>query len=143
MLVLDASIALTWCFDDEATPATEAVFQEVRDEGALVPWLWRIEVGAVLLQAERRGRIGADDVSRRLRLMGDLPIVTDAETLLNGWTSVLPLARAEKLTAYDAVYLELALRRGASLATLDAELARAAERRGVYLRLARADPSSL
>ena len=60
--VIDCSIALTWCFEDEASPETDALFEQVRDEGAVVPGLWRLELGNVLLQAEKRGRISASDV---------------------------------------------------------------------------------
>lgn len=131
MVVIDASIALAWCFDDEATPRTDELLIQVRDEGAIAPGLWRLELSNVLLQAERRGRIGADDVVRRLELIGALPIATDPETTQRAWRDVLTLARAERLTTYDASYLELAIRRRAPLLTLDRDLAEAARRRQV------------
>ena len=131
MVVIDASIALAWCFDDELTEATDALLDRVRDEGAITPGLWRPELGNVLLQAQRRGRIAAEDVARRLDLFAALPISTDPETTQRAWGETLTLARAERLTPYDASYLELAIRRGAPLLTLDEDLARAARRRDV------------
>ena len=130
-VVIDSSIALTWCFADEATPATDALFARVRDNGAEVPALWHLELANVLLQAERRGRIRADDAALRLELIADLPISVDQETVARAWLEILPIAREEGLTTYDATYLELAVRRRLPLLTKDNELARAAARRGV------------
>jgi predicted nucleic acid-binding protein len=129
--VVDSSIALTWCFEDEASAETDQLFERVRDDGAVVPGLWHLEVANVLLQAERRGRIGRADVARRLMLISHLPIATDQETTPRAWRETLSLARAENLTAYDAAYLELAERRGLPLMTRDNELGAAAMRLGV------------
>ena len=131
--VIDSSIALTWCFEDEASAETDALFERVRDEGAVVPGLWRLELGNVLLQAERRGRISAGDVAARLDLIAELPISVDPETADRAWRDILTLARAERLTVYDAAYLELAARRGFPLLTLDDDLAQAALRLGVVV----------
>jgi predicted nucleic acid-binding protein len=132
-LVLDCSVTVTWCFEDEATPETDALLERVRDEGATVPMLWQLEVANVLLQAERRGRLSAADVRTRLELIGTLPITTDDETSLRALTEVLALARMENLTTYDAAYLELAMRRGLPLATQDTALRDAAARVGVKI----------
>lgn len=129
--VIDASIALSWCFEDEATPATDRLFEQVRDAGAIVPGLWHLELGNVLLQAEKRGRISAGDVAVRLELIAELPISVDQETTARAWRDTLNLARAERLTNYDAAYLELALRRSLPPLTKDDDLARAARGRGV------------
>jgi len=85
----------------------------------------------VLLQAERRGRISTGDVTMRLDLIAQLPILTDQETTIRAWREILTLARAASLTTYDATYLELAMRRGLPLLTKDNELVRAAKRLGV------------
>jgi len=130
-LVVDASVALTWCFEDEASPATDAVLDQVKGEGAIVPSLWHLELGNVLLSAERRGRTIQGGVVARLALMAQLPITIDAETAGRAWREILALARAERLTAYDAAYLELAVRRGLPLATKDEALRGAAKRVGV------------
>ena len=132
--VIDASIALSWCFEDEATPETDRLFELVRDEGAVVPSLWHLELANVLLQAERRKRISAEDVATRLRLISVLPITTDRETSAKAWQDTLSIARVEGLTIYDAAYLELAIRLGVSLMTKDDQLAKAAKRRGVATR---------
>ena len=130
-LVIDASVTLAWIFADERTPQTTAIEEGVRTDGAVVPSLWALEVANILLQAEKRGRIGSADAAARLELLRALPIFVDSLSLDVAWRAVAPLARAEKLTAYDAAYLELAIRRGLPLATLDRELRIAAKRRGV------------
>jgi predicted nucleic acid-binding protein len=131
--VLDSSIALTWCFDDETSPDTERLLDRVRDEGAIVPGLWYVELGNVLLQAEKRGRITVSGVAGRLALLRDLPLTTDQETTARAWREILALARTEGLTTYDATYLELALRHGRPLLTKDKDLAAAARRLGVVV----------
>jgi predicted nucleic acid-binding protein len=129
--VLDCSVAVSWCFEDEAAEETDALLERARDEGAVVPSLWHLELGNVLLQAERRGRIHAADVTTRLALIGDLPILTDGETSLRALREILTLARAETLTTYDAAYLELSIRCGLPLATKDRSLQVAARRIGI------------
>ena len=129
--VVDSSIALTWCFDDEASSETDRLFEQVRDDGAIVPGLWHLELSNVLLQAERRGRISRADAATRLGLIADLPISVDQETTARAWRETLSLAREERLTTYEAAYLELAMRRGVSLMTRDGDLAGAAKRLGI------------
>lgn len=129
-VVLNSSIALTWCFEDEASPETDALFDRVSNDGAFVPALWHLELSNVLLQAEKRGRITAADVATRLQLIADLPISVDQETAARAWREILMLARTERLTTYDATYLELAVRRGLPLLTRDHELGAAARRLG-------------
>ena len=131
MLVVDASIALTWCFEDEVTAATEAVGNQVDADGAIVPASWRLEVGNALLLAERRGRLNKRSVELRLALLSALPISIDAETDAHAWNDTILLARAERLTLHDAAYLELAIRIDGTLATLDRALMRAARHLGI------------
>lgn len=133
MIVIDCSVSVAWCFEDEASDAADALMLTVRDEGAIVPSLWHLEVANVLLQAGKRGRISQEDAAARLEAMAALPITTDAETWTRAWRDTLALALAEGLTAYDAAYLELALRRKCPLATTDKALAEAARRRGVIV----------
>jgi predicted nucleic acid-binding protein len=135
MLVLDASIALSWCFKDEAAPATDALVVRARRDGAAVPSHWTLEVMNALLVAERRGRIAAREASAHVRTLEDLGVEVDAETDRRAGREIFALARAERLTIYDAAYLELAMRRGAVIATLDVDLAKAAKRVGVPLAL--------
>ncbi len=131
MLVIDASIALAWCFEDEASAETDTIAKRVQHEGAVVPGLFQLEIGNILLQAERKGRLRPSDVAIRLALLGELPIATDPETAGRAWRDVIALARSHALTTYDAAYLELALRKGAGLATRDKALAAAAKALGV------------
>jgi predicted nucleic acid-binding protein len=124
--VLDNSVALTWCFEDERTPATAALLEQVGELGAQAPMLWPLEALNGLLVAERRGRL---DASRRLRLAGflrALPITLDVDTASQAWSETARLAERFGLSAYDAAYLELAQRRDLPLASLDRALRAAA-----------------
>lgn len=125
-LVLDASLTLTWYFEDETTPATDAVLDRVAETGAIVPGLWRLEVANAFLSALRRKRISTDYRDGSFAVLAQLPIRTDADTDAHVWTTTLRLAERFGLTIYDATYLELAQRRGLPLATLDKELREAA-----------------
>ena len=129
-LVVDASVAAAWIFDDEDEPRAGAARLRVGIEEALVPQLWHLEVRNALLTAERRGRIRTDEVEDRLRSLLELPVETDTEPNL---AAALALARRRQLTFYDAMYLELALRREGVLATLDGALMRAASAEGLPL----------
>ena len=129
--VIDASIALAWCFEDEASPETDLALENVRQHGAIVPGLWHLELGNVLVQAEKRSRIARADVTARLELIAALPITVDPETTIRAWRETLTLARTQGLTTYDAAYLELAIRRGIPLASKDEALLTAAKRLGV------------
>ena len=129
--VLDCSVAVAWLFEDEARPETDALLDRAMESGALVPGLWRLEVGNVLTQAERRRRIDPSKVASYVDVLAELPIATDTETEERALREILALARQEHLTTYDAAYLEVAMRRGIPLATLDRALGRAARRVGV------------
>ncbi|MBX9947028.1 MAG: type II toxin-antitoxin system VapC family toxin [Reyranella sp.] len=131
MLVVDASVALAWCFADEATTATDALAVQARRDGAVVPAHWLLETLNALVVAERRGRIERSDVDAHARTLEDLGVEVDGETGPRAARATLALARREKLSVYAAAYLELALRRGLPLATLDGDLARAARKAGV------------
>ena len=131
--VLDNSVALTWCFEDERTPATTALLVQIGESGALAPGLWPLEALNGLLVAERRGRL---DPSRRHRLAGflhALPIKVDDETANRAWTETLRLAERFGLSAYDASYLELAQRHRLPLASLDQDLRAAATALGLHV----------
>lgn len=131
--VLDASVALAWCFGDEATAVTDAIRDRLIDESALVPANWPLEIANVLATAERRKRIDASDIATFLALLRPLDIGVDQTTAERSLAEILRLARDENLTAYDAAYLDLAIREGLSLATRDKALSDAARRRGVAL----------
>ena len=124
--VLDCSIAAAWLFEDEASPETDNLLAYLKDGGASVPNRWHLEVSNVLIQAEKRGRITAAQIATRLELLGSLPITTDTETASRTFREIMALARSQKLTTYDAAYLELSIRQGVPLATQDKALTRAA-----------------
>jgi predicted nucleic acid-binding protein len=131
--VIDASVALAWCFDDEATEASRALLDRFENEQAAVPSLWHLELANALALGERNKRITPARTSEFVALIVGLPIVVDEQTPNRALSAVLELARSERLSAYDASYLELAMRRGIPLATKDDDLAKAARRAGVML----------
>ena len=130
-LVLDASLTLSWCFEDERTPAVDAALDKVAASGAVVPLLWRMEVANGLQMAIRRKRIDRDFRDRAIQHLSLLPIVVDSETDTYVWTVTLRLSDRFGLTVYDAAYLELAQRRNLPLASIDKALSAAGRRLGV------------
>jgi predicted nucleic acid-binding protein len=130
-VVLDASMAVCWLFEEEWTDPALAVAQLVATNGATVPTLWRIEVANVLRTAVRHGRCDEPFADRSLRRFSALRLHVDPQTETRAWNETLALARAENLTLYDAAYLELAVRIGQPLATCDKALIAAGLRRGV------------
>ena len=130
-LVLDASVALTWCFKNEATAAADRVLERLAADAASVPAIWHLEIANVLALSERRRRITPARSAEFIALLETLEIVIDEETPSRALGRVLDLAREERLTAYDAAYLELAMRLGIPLASKDGDLCNAAERLGV------------
>jgi predicted nucleic acid-binding protein len=132
-LVLDSSIALAWIYGDETTDAIRTVFQAVADSGALVPALWRLEVGNSLTVAMRRGRIDAEFRRAALDDLEVLDLTIDGHADAHAWHGTMALADRFRLTLYDAAYLELAQRTGLPLATLDRELHAAARAMGFRL----------
>jgi predicted nucleic acid-binding protein len=131
VFVIDTSVAMAWCFEDDATEATDGVLDRLRDEQAAVPAIWPLEIANVLLVAERRGRLSEAQGSRFVELLTQLPIEVDAAP--HDLAGIVAAGRRHELSAYDASYLVLAERLGASLATLDQRLATAAKRAGVEL----------
>ena len=131
-LVLDASVALAWCFPDESTPAAEKLLDFMADgANAVVPAIWPFEVANALLTAERRKRFSMAQVTAALSNLTLLPIAIDAVHVESVFGDVLAVARQGQLTEYDAAYLELALRETLPLATLDDQLRRAARNAGI------------
>jgi predicted nucleic acid-binding protein len=126
-IVLDASVAVAWCFEDERTPFTEGVL-DLLSAGTevLAPAIWPFEVANALLVAEQRKRITVAQVTALLRRIAGLPISVEPIEPLRAFEQVLSVARQQNLTEYDAAYLELALRTGLPLATLDGKLKQAA-----------------
>ena len=130
-MVLDSSATLAWVHSDEITEPIRHVFNLVGENGAWVPGLWKLEVANILEMGVRRGRHDAAFRDSTLADLALLPIRVDTETDRQAWGATLQLSDRHRLTLYDAAYLELALRRGLPLASLDAELRRAAQAEGV------------
>lgn len=124
--VVDNSIVMTWCFQDEANKYADAVLNRLTEATAIVPSVWPLEVLNVLLVAERRQRLQQTDSARFLALLSQLPIIVDQSRLESRMGELLALGRANHLSSYDAVYLELAMRQAVPIATLDQRLIAAA-----------------
>lgn len=129
--VLDASVTLSWYFEDEASEAADRLLERLDTETAAVPTLWHLEIANVIASAERRGRVTSARSAEFIAQLERLLITVDEETTHRAFGGVLALARTERLTAYDASYLELAMRLGVPLASKDRDLCDAAERVGV------------
>lgn len=129
-IVVDVSIAGAWCFPDEQADAAERVLDDLPRLGGVTPGIFWYEVRNVLIVNERRGRIDQTSSTRFLMRLRDLRLLYDDA---HDEDTVMALARKHGLSAYDASYLETALRRGDSLATLDRILADAAAAEGLAL----------
>lgn len=131
MIVVDCSVVLAWYFQEPNTPAALAILRQIDAEGFRVPPLWWHEVENGLVMGERRGRKSPAESAAFSNLVRALPVVTDDAPRHRLSDAVVDLARRTGLTAYDAAYLELALRTGSTLASFDASLGRAAASLGV------------
>lgn len=129
--VVDASVTMAWCFEDEKNDYTESVLDRLASESAVVPAVWPFEVVNVLLMAERRGRLSPAAQDAFLYTIGELPINVAEFNWPSAAETLLLRGRLTGLTAYDAAYLGLALRFRCPLATQDQKLRTAAEKLGV------------
>jgi predicted nucleic acid-binding protein len=126
--VVDNSIVMTWCFKDEANQYADAILNSLTEAVAIVPAIWPLEIVNVLLVAERRERLQESDSVRFIYLLSQLPIVVDRTWPERTMKDLLAIGRANSLSSYDAAYLELAMRQGLPIATLDNKLLEAARR---------------
>jgi predicted nucleic acid-binding protein len=131
VFVLDGSVTLAWYFADEKDAYADGVAATLPASPPVVPALWPLEVANAVLMGERRKSGTTAKASVWLQFLLSLPITIDDETNVRAWDDILNLARTHGLTAYDAAYLELALRRGLPMATLDSKLKSAANAAGV------------
>lgn len=129
--VLDASVTLSWFFDDEISAPADDIFALTDTHDLVVPPHWFAEVANGMLMGERRARRGIADTARFVERLEELKIMPDELPPESCFGRVLPLARAHRFTVHDALYLELASRRGLPLATLDGDLAAAARSVGI------------
>jgi predicted nucleic acid-binding protein len=133
--ILDNTVTMAWCFSDEATEFTETLLSRLSNltDSAIVPALWLYEVVNVTELAVRKGRITEEKARAFLESLADLPIEIENPTTTQMFVSVRELAGHYKLTAYDASYLELALRHKLPIAAFDNALAKAARDAGINL----------
>lgn len=131
--VIDNSIVMSWCFADEDNGYADLVLSRLESQEACVPAIWPLEVGNVLLVAERRKRLSEADSVRFLELLNNLPITVIQEPPERMCREIVALARVQKLSTYDASYLDLAMRKGLPVATLDTSLQQAASQCEVTL----------
>lgn len=131
--VLDASVALAWVLPEAESERCEPLFRQAMLEGAAAPILWPVEVGNVLLVMARRGKIEPDEHARAAKRLAAIPMQLDDAMARHGPAEAVRLAQSHRLTLYDALYLELAIRLRLSLASLDRDLRTAASAEGVAL----------
>ena len=132
--VLDASVMLTWCFPDEAARKAEEISERIASgDRPIVPAFWRHEVFNALLMGERRKRLTSELIQAFIQDLERLPVETDQPAAANVFHTTQVLCRKHGLTAYDAAYLELAMRNGYALATIDHALERAAHAEGIEI----------
>ena len=131
--VIDNSLVMTWCFKDEDSQYSDFILDQLENATAFVPSIWPLEVSNVLLVAERKKRIGEADSTRFIALLTELPIIVDQESPERTIMEIFSLARKHKLSSYDASYLDLAMRKGLPIATLDNSLLAAVKRSKVSI----------
>ncbi len=131
--ILDCSVAISWCLVDENNDYANTILTIMPDCEVYVPSIWSLEIANTLLVAERRNRITPEQSELAIALLQSLLIHIDEATNTHALSSTLVLGRQQGLAAYDAAYLELALRLKLPIATLDTRLAEAATHCGVQL----------
>jgi predicted nucleic acid-binding protein len=132
-VVVDASVALAWCFPDEGSDYADQVLVALKGHLIAVPPVWGLELANAILVGERRKRLKQPEIQRFLDLVDGLSIGQDTQAVGENLSGVLPVARRCNLSAYDAAYLELAIRLAAPLATLDRRLRRAASQAEIQM----------
>lgn len=130
-LVLDASVALDWCFESERSAYAESVLDHVIANGALVPPIWPAEIANALISAKQRGRVTAAGAAQAVAMLSDLEVEVAEQDWMATVQALLDTGDRLGLTAYDAAYLSLAMQEGFPLATNDLAVRRAAQRVGV------------
>lgn len=126
--VIDNSVVMAWCFEDESSAYADGVLDRLADATVLVPCIWPLEVANVLLVAERQKRISRADSGRFVALLRSLPFRVQSDTADRAQGEVMAVARDTGLSSYDASYLELAMREGLPIATLDTAVRKAARK---------------
>ena len=136
--VLDNSVSMRWLLASNKKADqkyAEKVLKSMVDSEALVPNLWHLEATNVLLSAKKRDEIDSGEIEIFISQLENLPIHTDVNTAKQAFNRILALADAYKLSSYDAAYLELAIREGLPIATLDKDLKKAVKKTGIEIYL--------
>ena len=129
--ILDCSIAVSWCIEDEASDQTDELLELTKEHGAIVPSLWSLEVANVFINACKRGRISFDIAQKQLANLQALPIKIEPEDNRIIFKQIFQLANSHNLSVYDANYLGLALDKKLPLASKDKALNNAAKKLGI------------
>jgi predicted nucleic acid-binding protein len=132
-IAIDASVALAWCFPDEASNYADSVLLALENQTVIVPTIWAVEITNALLVGERRKRIRQPEIRRFVDLLKGLSVVEERQKFAETVSNVLPLAREYDLSAYDAAYLDVAIRHEIPLATLDAAMQKACTAAGIEI----------
>jgi predicted nucleic acid-binding protein len=125
--IIDNSVVMAWCFQDETSQYADHILDRLELSTGFVPSIWPLEVCNVLLVAERKKRIGEADSTRFIALLSELPIIVEQEPPERMLKEIFALARKHNLSSYDASYLDLAMRKGLPIATLDKNVLAAAK----------------
>jgi len=125
--VVDNSVVMAWCFKDETSRYADYILDRLEVSTGFVPAIWPLEVCNVLLAAERKRRISEAGSTRFITLLAELPLIVEQESPERMMKEIFALARKHKLSSYDASYLDLAMRKGLPIATLDKDLIKAAK----------------
>ena len=132
-IVIDASVALAWCFPDEASEYADGVLVALEGSAILVPALWSVEITNAVLMAERHKRVKQPEIRRFVELLDALTVMMDSQSVTESVSNILPIAREYGLSAYDAAYLDVAVRHAVPLATLDSALQKAGRKAGIEI----------
>lgn len=133
--VLDCSVTMAWCFEDESSEFTVNALRSLEKATAIVPTIWSLEVANVLLLAKKHKRLNEIKAASFIGALSSLPIIIDPSTSFRAMHNIFVLAEESNLTIYDAAYLELALREKIPLLTLDKGLIKAAKKLNINLML--------
>ncbi len=138
IFVLDCSVAISWCLQDEDNAYANAILNIISGVNqSIVPAFFWLEISNVMWVAERRNRNTREQNDTAITILQNLPIIVDSKSVTETITTTLNLARQYNLAVYDAAYLELAIREGLLLATIDEKLANTAKNLAILLE----DPS--
>lgn len=133
--VIDCSVTMAWCFEDESNDYADNILEKLKNGKAVVPCIWPLEVANVLLLAKKHKRISEIESSSFIDALSELPITIEQSSAIRAMHSMFVLAGQLDLTVYDAAYLELAIREKIPLLTLDKQLIKAAKKMHISVEL--------